>query len=140
MDFYAVYWSIISVPVVSMQWCTAELYSISMAANETINPNTAVCGWSADAAPVNVDVCAVVVLDNGAGGVLDACVEAATTWPAVPTIIVVVYVLVTGDVGRTSVAPPLVRSEPYIVVVLLLPIGMMIVICPHPPPVIVLCA
>ena len=44
------------------------------------------------------------------------------------TVIVVVYVLVVGDMGNTTVASPLVKEEPYIVVELLLPTVMMMVI------------
>ena len=103
-------------------------YSRTMASRQIANANTVVrrCSLAENfnvvAAPVNCD--GVPALDVAVA----AAEAAADTAPLELIVNVVVYVLVTGEVGRTSVAPPLVKSEPYKVVVLLSPTGMMMVI------------
>ena len=117
-----------------------------MAAKKVAKPRTVERSWcspgenfSAVAAPVNMAGDVLAVPEAATEAALDAPADAGDTSPEGVTVIVVVYVLVTGDVGRTSVAPPLVKSEPYSVVVLLIPTGMTMVIWPQALPETVLC-
>jgi len=110
----------------------AELYSINTVIRKVSRPSAVLCpadNRSVGATPgkADGDVLALPAALEAAVA-LELPVVTAETCPLGVIVIVVVYVLVVGDVGITSVAPPLVRSEPYKVVVLLLPTGMMMVI------------
>jgi hypothetical protein len=82
----------------------------------------------ADAAPENGEGETLALPEAVPRPAAGAVVEAAPTAPVGVIVMVVVYELVTGEVGSTSVALSLARVEPKMVVVAFPGAGMMMVI------------